>query len=166
MINITIYLLIANKYFEQQTAFQIIERIVYNQLNDKKELSLIGKQSLKIIIEPYQDKSSSKITDANIAIDEVKLEMKKNITQTLDNLDDVKDLEKKATEIHLKANQYKDSALDLKKLACMRNARMTIIIIVAVILLLLIIIIPIAVTNSNAAEKVVKGAENSTLSKT
>jgi len=147
------YLLIGNKHFEERVAFVVIEKSdkekVYTMVNDKGDITSEGKQCLKLIVEPYQNKISNKTGQVQAEIDEVKIEMKKNITKVLDGLEDVRDLEKKATDISFQAEQYKDNALDLKRQTCLRNLKWTIIIVSAVILLVLIIVVPIVVTNTN-----------------
>jgi len=153
------YLLIGERSFEERNAFIIIENVnkekVYTKLNEKNELSYEGLQTLKKIIEPFQNINNTKIGEVNASLNDIKVEMRVNITKVIDNMENVKELEVKALEISKQADIYNDNALELKRQTCIRNIKITLIIVAAVILLILIIVVPLVVTSSNASSNVI-----------
>ena len=98
---------------------------------------------LENIVQKYQKISSLK--SAQNDIDEVKLDMKKNIQKAMTNIDNVKDLDEKALRIKDGALEFQENANELKRVTWCANMKYTIIIVAVVIVLALVIILPIVI---------------------
>lgn len=141
------YLIIAESSYPERIVYEMIEEInkdnIFLLTTEKGELNAQGKQSLKALVDKYQEINKvNRISEINDDIDEVKLEMHQNIKKATDNLVKVDDLDKKAYNIKLNADSFKNNAKELERKSCLQNWKWTFILIGIVVALLLIFIVP------------------------
>jgi len=141
------YLVIAESSYPERIVYEMIEKIdndnIFLLTTEKGELNATGKQSLKSIVEKYQEINKvNRISEINDDINEVKLDMNINIKKATDNLIKVQDLDEKAYKIKLNADSFKNNASELKKKTCIENWKWTLILGGLVFILLLIFVIP------------------------
>ena len=97
-----------------------------NQNNDNDNNNNNGRQKLKDIIEKYQDKDKvDKIGAIQSDVNDVKVEVKKNIDKMVENVEDVQKLEEKA-------NLLKDACKEYEKNADVNDVKVKLIIIIII----------------------------------
>ena len=142
-----LFIVLANSQYPERYVFELISKIVEENIptmvNDEtRELNPSGRQALKELVNKYQDiKNISKIAEIQKDVDELKVDMKKNITKMVESVDDVKDLQNKSEQLKLETQDYKDNSVTLRKLTWWQNAKLWIIIIGVVLILVLIIVL-------------------------
>lgn len=141
------YLVIAESSYPERIVYEMIEDIDRDNISllttEKGELNASGKQSLKVIVDKYQEINKvNRISEINADIDEVKLDMQINIRKATDNLIKVEDLDDKAYKIKLNADSFKNNAKTLERKSCLENWKWTFILGGIVVALCLIFIIP------------------------
>lgn len=145
----TFYLVVADKYFPPRNVFEMInelhEKMIYLLVNEKGEISNSGKKKFLEIVEKKKGGQNKALENAQVAIDDVKLEMQNNIKKVMSNMEDVEELDRKAKNIEVGAEMMKDNAKKLKCCAFLGNLKWTIIIVTVIVAALIIIIVPIAV---------------------
>lgn len=145
------YLVLAKSDYPERQVFELIEEIQKENVpllvDEKGELNKIGKQSLKNLVEAYQNPSSNKIAMVQSDLNDVKIEMRDNVKKVIGNLEDVQALDQRAARIKDGAKAFADDSNKLKRLTCWQNCKWTIILIVLVIGILLVIIVPIAMSS-------------------
>jgi hypothetical protein len=148
----TFYLILVENEYPERQVFQLIEEFqkenIHLLTDEKGELSKLGKQSLKNLIENYQKNGNNKIANVNNDIEDIKIEMNQNIKKIVNNLEDAEELKKKSDKIKDSSRDFNKKAGDLKRATCWQNCKWNIILAIIVIGVLLAIIIPLA---SNAA---------------
>jgi len=123
-------------------------------LDDKGELNKAAREKLKTLGERYRmPKNASSISAAKAELDQVHIEMKKNVNNIVNNLEDINVLEHKSKKLEEGADIMRRDAKDLESTTWWRNVKLTIIIIVIVIALLLVIILPLTLGGSSNDEK-------------
>ncbi len=151
----TFYLVLAKTSYPEHEVFKLInelhDNMIYLLVTEKGEISTNGKSKFKDIVDRKMNGSGA-IDRAQKDLNEVKIEMKKNITAAVSNIEDVRSLEEKSKELEKVAELMKDNAKKMKCCAWFRNFKWTIIIVTIVIAALIIIIVPIAVTISKQNE--------------
>jgi hypothetical protein len=141
------YLVIAESSYPERIVYEMIEDIdrdnIFLLTTEKGELNASGKQSLKAIVDKYQEINKvNRISEINSDIDEVKLDMQQNIKKATDNLIKVQDLDEKAYKIKLNADSFKNNAKELERKTCLENWKWTFIIGGIVVGLFLIFVVP------------------------
>ena len=112
-------------------------------INDEtQELNPTGRQALKDLVDKYQDiKNISKIAEIQKDVDELKVDMKKNITKMVESVDNVQDLQNKSEKLKLESQDYKDNSVTLRKITWWQNFKLWIILIGVILIIVLIIIL-------------------------
>ena len=146
-----LFVVLANNQYPERYVFELISKIVEENIptmiNDEtKELNPNGRQALKELVNKYQDiKNINKIAEIQKDVDELKVDMKKNITKMVESVDDVKDLQNKSEQLKLESQDYKKNAVELRKITWWQNFKLWLIII-GVVLVLIGIILAIVLT--------------------
>ena len=141
-----IYLILVNNEYPERYVFELIQKIndekIPTMVNDEtRELNPSGRQSLKQLIDVYQDpKNVSKIADIQSDVNSIKVDMRKNINKMVESVDDVNKLQEKSAALKLESNEYKQSSVEVRRLTWWQNFKMWIIL-GGVVLLLIIILI-------------------------
>ena len=141
-----IYLILVNNEYPERYVFELIQKIndekIPTMVNDEtRELNPSGRQSLKQLIDVYQDpKNVSKIADIQSDVNSIKVDMRKNINKMVESVDDVNQLQEKSAALKLESNEYKQNSVEVRRLTWWQNFKMWIIL-GGVVLLLIIILI-------------------------
>ena len=142
------YLILGDKNLKERDAFALMEDLQNENIPimiDSKsgKLNLEGREKLKEMVENFEKNKSNKIQGIQNEVEQVKDTMKKNIQNMYTNVEDVENMEKKAHQLRVGAEEYNKSATTLKRTTWWQNCKWWIILI-AVIVLLIIIIIPVS----------------------
>ena len=142
------YLILGDKNLKERDAFALMEDLQNENIPimiDSKngKLNLEGREKLKEMVENFEKNKSNKIQVIQNEVEQVKDTMKKNIQNMYTNVEDVENMEKKAHQLRVGAEEYNKSATTLKRTTWWQNCKWWIILIV-VIVLLIIIIIPVS----------------------
>ena len=104
--------------------------------------SIIITFNLIISIQGFTNiKNISKIAEIQKDVDELKVDMKKNITKMVESVDDVKDLQNKSEQLKLESQDYKDNSVTLRKITWWQNFKLWIVLIGVILIIVLIIIL-------------------------
>ena len=120
--------------YPQNLIFELFEEIKKNNIlsminEETKELNPNGRQELKQMIEKYQENDKIKrIEEINKNIDDVKIEVKKNISKMIENIEDVEQLGEKTQELSEESREYMQNTDYYKKLTWWQSAKLRIII--------------------------------------
>ena len=120
--------------YPQNLIFELFEEIKKNNIlsminEETKELNPNGRQQLKQMIEKYQENEKLKrIEEINKNIDDVKIEVKKNISKMIENIEDVEQLGEKSQELNEESREYMQNTDYYKKLTWWQSAKLRIII--------------------------------------
>ena len=142
------YLILGDKNLKERDAFALMEDLQNENIPimiDSKsgKLNSKGREKLKEMVENFEKNKSNKIQGIQNEVEQVKDTMKKNIQNMYTNVEDVENMEKKAHQLRVGAEEYNKSATTLKRTTWWQNCKWWIILIV-VIVLLIIIIIPVS----------------------
>ena len=127
--------------YPERCVFQMFEEIrsedILSMINDStKELNPNGRQKLKEIIEKYQEKEQiDKIAAIQEDVNEVKVEVKKNIDKMVKGVEDVEKLQEKSNELKDASKDYKNNAEEVRKITCWQNCKLWIILIVIILII-------------------------------
>ena len=141
-----IYLILVNNEYPERYVFELIQKIndekIPTMVNDEtRELNPSGRQSLKQLIDVYQDpKNISKIADLQSDVNSIKVDMRKNINKMVESVDDVNQLQEKSAALKLESTEYKQNSVEVRRLTWWQNFKMWIIL-GGIVLLLIIILI-------------------------
>ena len=133
--------------FPDRLVWQMFDEIrteeILSMVNEStKELNPNGRQKLKEIIEKYQDKDKlDKIASIQNDVNEVKIEVKKNIDKMVENVEDVEKLQEKSNELKEASHDYKSNSDEIRKITCWQNFKLWIILILVVLIFIGIILI-------------------------
>ena len=142
-----LFIVLANSQYPERYVFELISKIVEENIptmiNDEtQELNPTGRQALKDLVDKYQDiKNISKIAEIQKDVDELKVDMKKNITKMVESVDNVQDLQNKSEQLKLESQDYKDNSVTLRKITWWQNFKLWIILIGVILVIVLIIIL-------------------------
>ena len=141
-----LFLTFVDANYPERLIFQMFEEIrnegVLSMINDStKELNPNGRQKLKEIIEKYQERDKiDKIGQIQNDVNEVKVEVKKNIDKMVQNVEDVEKLEQRSNELKDASKEYQNNAKEIERVTWWQNFKLWIIIIVIVLVVLGIIL--------------------------
>jgi len=157
----TFYLILTETDYPQRQAFQLIEDMskenIHLLVDEKGELSKIGKQSLKNLVDSYQS-GESKISGVQRDIEDIKIEMNENVKKVVSNLEDAEGLKIRSDKIKDNSKEFAKQSSALKRATCWQNCKWTIIL--SLLLLGVILIIVLSVTlSSNGSNN--SGSNNS-----
>jgi len=159
------YLVATENTYSSREIWELINEMMRDNIHllvdDKEELSKIGKQQLKTLVDSYQKQNS--IGKLQAEVQEVKIELNQNYRKLVNNIDNVEDLQKKANNIKDISKEYNKEATNLKRITCCQNFKWTIILIGLIIGVLLLIVVPIAATSKKDRDNDGDGRTNSTL---
>ena len=115
---------------------------ILSMINEEtKELNPKGRQSLKMIIEKYQEKEKlKKFEEIQKDIDDVKIEIKNNINKMVDNIEDLDQIEDKSRQLKEESKEYMDNSIKIKNISWWQNVKfriiaLSVLVIVAIIIL-------------------------------
>ena len=142
------YLILGDKNLKERDAFALMEDLQNENIPimiDSKsgKLNSEGREKLKEMVENFEKNKSNKIQVIQNEVEQVKDITKTNIRKMYTNVENVEDMEKKAHQLRVGAEEYNKSATTLKRTTWWQNCKWWIILIV-VIVLLIIIIIPVS----------------------
>ena len=142
------FLILGDNNLKERDAFALMDDIqkenIPSMIDSKSgKLNKEGRQQLKERVEDFEKNKSNRIEGIQKEVEEVKVTMKNNIKNMYNNVENVEDMEKKANELRVGAEEYNKSATKLKRATWWQNCKWWIILIV-VIVLLIIIIIPVS----------------------
>ena len=142
------YLILGDKNLKERDAFALMEDLQNENIPIKIDsksgkLNSEGREKLKEMVENFEKNKSNKIQVIQNEVEQVKDITKTNIRKMYTNVENVEDMEKKAHQLRVGAEEYNKSATTLKRTTWWQNCKWWIILIV-VIVLLIIIIIPVS----------------------
>jgi vesicle-associated membrane protein 4 len=137
--------------YPEKCVYELLDNINNDHIpimvNEQGELNVAGRQSLKQIIDKYQDeKNVNKISGLQEDVNQIQISMNSNIRKIVNNMDNAKNLQDQSNRIKDLSADYKKNAKDLERVTWWKNFKLTIIIVAAVVLLILIIVLPIILT--------------------
>ena len=141
-----VYFSYVDETYPDRLVFAMFEEIknenIISMINEStKELNPNGRQKLKGIIEKYQDKDKvDKIGAIPNDVNEVKVEVRKNIDKMVESVEDVQKLEEKSQFLKDASKEYEKSSKEIKRFTCWLNFKYWIIL-AAIILVILGIIL-------------------------
>ena len=142
-----VFIAFVDSSYPDRLVFQMFEEIrtenVLSNVNDStKELDPNGRQKLKDIIEKYQEKDKvNKIGALEKEVNELKFDIKKNIDKMVENVEDVEKLQVKSQELKESSQDYKNNAVEIRKITWWQNFKLWIIIIAIILVIIIILII-------------------------
>ena len=141
-----VFIVFADGTYPEKLIFTMFDEVrnekVLSMINEEtKELNPNGRQSLKQIIEKYQDKEKiDKITSIQKVINEVKIEVKENINKMVKNVEDVDSLEERSKELITESTEYSNSSNEIRKITIWQNFKMWIILLIIFLIIFIIIL--------------------------
>ena len=142
-----VFIAFVDSSYPDRLVFQMFEEIrtenVLSNVNDStKELDPTGRQQLKDIIEKYQEKDKvNKIGALEKEVNELKFDIKKNIDKMVENVEDVEKLQVKSQELKESSQDYKNNAVEIRKITWWKNFKLWIILIAIILVIIIILII-------------------------
>ena len=141
-----VFITYALNTYPQTLIFELFEDIKKNNIlsmvnEETKELDPYGRQNLKQMIEKYQENERIKrFEEIKKDIDEVKIEVKKNINKMMESIENTDNLGEISKELSEESKEYMENAEYEKKITWWQSAKfriitLTIIVIVAVVIL-------------------------------
>ena len=130
----TVFITYALDAYPQSLIFELFEEIknknILSMINEEtKELNPNGRQDLKQMIEKYQESEKLKrMEEINKNIDQVKIEVKKNINNMIQSVGDVEELGEKSQELCEESKEYMQNIEYDKKITWWQSAKFRIII--------------------------------------
>ena len=142
----TVFISYALNAYPQTLIFELFEEIkksnILTLINEEtKELNPNGRQELKQMIEKYQENEKLKrFEEIKKDIDDVKIEIKKNINNMVDNVESVENLEERINELNEETKEYMSNSEYDKKIECWQSAKFRIIALSVVILVIVVVL--------------------------
>ncbi len=142
-----VFIAFVDSIYPDRFIFQMFEEIrtenILSNVNDAtKELNPNGRQKLKEIIEKYQEKDKlDKIGALQSEVNEVKLEVRKNIDKMVENVEDVEKLQMKSNELKDASKEYQSNSVEIRKITWWMNFKLWIIIFIIILFIIVIIIV-------------------------
>ena len=142
-----IYVVLANNQYPERYVFELVQKIneekIPSMVNDEtRELNPSGRQQLKQLIDYYQDtKNINKIAEIQSDVDEIKVDMKENISKMVQSVDDTNKLQEKTDALKFETEDYKKNSVEVRKITWWQNFKLWIILGIVVLILIIIIIL-------------------------
>ena len=142
----TVFISYALNSYPQTLIFELFEEIkksnILTLINEEtKELNPNGRQDLKQMIEKYQENEKLKrFEEIKKDIDDVKIEIKKNVNNMLDNVESVENLEERINELNEETKEYMNNVEYDKKITWWQNAKFRIIALSIVIFIIVVVL--------------------------
>jgi hypothetical protein len=146
------YLVHTEHNYPERHVFSFIEQLNKDNIplliNEKGELNSAGKQTLKNLVEKYQDVNNlSNISQLESDVNDIKIEMNQNIRKMVSSVEDTKNLDTKAGKIKDNADLFKKDAKKLERMTWCMNCKWTIILVILLIGIVLAIVLPLTLKN-------------------
>ena len=141
-----VFIVYADDKYPERLIFSMFDEVrkekVLSMVNEEtKELDPNGRQSLKNIIEKYQDKEKlDKISFIQKGINEIKIDVTENLNKIMENVEDVGKLEEQSNELSNMSTEYSNSAEELRKINIWQNIKYWIPIFFVVFIIFIIIL--------------------------
>jgi len=119
-------------------------------IDDKGEINKCARDKLRQLFEHYKNPKSS-VAAAQLQMNQVKLEMRNNMHNLINNLEDTRALDEKSKKIQQSTLIYSNDARVLEKETWCRKFKWTLIIVVLVIGLALIIVLPLVLSKTHVS---------------
>ena len=149
------YLVLVEKEYSVKLAFEMVQEVhdsdIKECLDQNKEINLEGKTKLKFKISNYQNKKDT-IKELNLEIDDIRVGVKDNIRQVINNNDNLDSLQNQSNAIKESSLAFRKDAKEAKNITCRNNCKWTVIIILALIVVVLVIVLPIVLTKSKTSD--------------
>ena len=117
------------------------EKILLMINEETKELNPNGRQSLKQIIEKYQDKDKiDKIASIQKDINDVKIEVKENMKKMIESVESIDNLEERSKELINESTEYSNSGNEIKKISFWLNVKMWLPLLILFLIIFIIIL--------------------------
>lgn len=144
----TFYIALVDTAYPERFVYELIDKLnkdnVPIMVDNQGQLNSPGIQIVKTLVEKYQNvKNLNNITAMNDSLNDIKLEMNKNIKATIANVKSAEELEDQSNRIKDNAAVFRTNARDLQRLTWWQNCKWIIIIALLVIIVLLAILLPI-----------------------
>ena len=142
----TVFITYALDTYPQTLIFELFEDIKKNNIlsminEETKELDPNGRQNLKQMIEKYQQSEKLKrFEEIKKDIDEVKIEVKKDINKIIENMESVENLGDISKELREESKEYMQNSEFDKKIAWWQNAKFRIITLSIIIFIVVVIL--------------------------
>ena len=146
------YFAIAEPSFPERLIFEMIENIdndnLFLLITEKGELNQIGRQSLKNIVDKFQDmRNLSKIQHLNEDVNFMKEDVSRNVKNVIDNIANVQELEVKSNRIKLNSDSFKREAIILQKKTFCSRFKWMIIFVFLILGIVLLFLLPLFYKN-------------------
>lgn len=149
------YLVLAESTYSESLLFDLINEVnnstIPESLDKEGKVMIEGKQYLRILVDKFEKNKKSAVADINSDINDIRLEMKNNVKNLIQNKENVDELQKQSDQIKDGGELFAKNANEVKKISCWQNWKLIIIIVLIVIGVLLVIIIPIVTTRSSSS---------------
>ena len=150
-----LYLIITDQNYKKEFVIQIFneleKQLVHTLTDSSGNLNETGKRILKDIVKKYETKKNT-LQEISSDIDQVKIELQKNIKQQLGNNDNAEILSNTASKLKDRADLFKKDASKLQRITCWQNCKWTLILVIVMIALIIIIVVPILVNSSGKSD--------------
>ena len=141
-----VFIVYADDKYPDRLIFTMFEEIrkekILSMINEEtKELNPNGRQSLKQIIEKYQDiEKIDKIYSIQKDINDVKIEVKENLNKMAENVESIENLEEKANELSNMTIEYTNSIDEIRKINLWQTFKLWMPLFFVIIILFIIIL--------------------------
>ena len=145
-----LYLILVIENYPERIVYQLIDKIQEEKIplmiNEKtNQLNSNGKESLKKLIEEYQDLTKvDKIKEIQSDINYIKSDLKEGITKMVESVEDTQKLEIKADNLKQNAKVFNKKSEDIKRKSFWMNCKFWVIIIGVFLILIAIFILSFA----------------------
>ena len=145
-----LYLILVIENYPERIVYQLIDKIQEEKIplmiNEKtNQLNSNGKESLKKLIEEYQDLTKvDKVKEIQNDINYIKSDLKEGITKMVESVEDTQKLEIKADNLKQNAKVFNKKSEDIKRKSFWMNCKFWVIIIGVFLILIAIFILSFA----------------------
>ncbi len=142
-----LYLILVIENYPERIVYKLIDKIEEEKIplmiNEKtNQLNSNGKESLKKLIEEYQDLTKvDKIKEIQSDINYIKSDLKEGITKMVESVEDTQKLEIKADNLKQNAKVFNKKSEDIKKKSFWMNCKFWVIIIGIFLILISVFIL-------------------------
>lgn len=134
----------AIKSYPQRTAYELLEHIIKHKIPLSNIINREAEISIRNEIDKYQDiKHVNNMKTIDNDLKEIKVGIVTNLKSITNNIDKVHDLETNSEKIKVGAEEFKQKAIELKRVTWWNNCRLSIVIGLLAVGILLAIILPI-----------------------
>jgi len=148
------FICLVDSAYPEHYIFKLFEDIYRENIHllrdNKGKLNTIGLNKLRDLVNNYQNMElKGGIGDINKSLDDLKQDMKKNVTKVISNVEDVDKLKIQSDMIKDRSNEFDNKANKLKKTAMWKNYKLMCVIVVIILAIIAVIVIVIVVTKKS-----------------